>query len=175
MRSTERPEVTIHFAQTLDGRIAFDNARAAISSDEGIAEAHRARAEHDAVLVGARTSFLKARSVGGVTTETAPNLPGAPGTAGVGALRSRRWANRSASRTSRWSASGRTCSCAETWCMPRELWFEAPRAVSLREGAPLGEAPAGGVIARALASGVSQGTELLLYRGEGPTPFDPSL
>src|SRR5258706_1115467 len=55
MRSTERPEVTIHFAQTLDGRIAFDNARAAISSDEGIAEAHRARAEHDAVLVGART------------------------------------------------------------------------------------------------------------------------
>ena len=28
---------------------------------------------------------------------------------------------------------------------------------------------------RALASGVSQGTELLLYRGEGPNPFDPSL
>jgi 2-desacetyl-2-hydroxyethyl bacteriochlorophyllide A dehydrogenase len=28
---------------------------------------------------------------------------------------------------------------------------------------------------RALASGISQGTELLLYRGEGPTPFDPSL
>jgi 2-desacetyl-2-hydroxyethyl bacteriochlorophyllide A dehydrogenase len=31
------------------------------------------------------------------------------------------------------------------------------------------------VLARALASGVSQGTELLLYRGEGPTPFDPSF
>jgi 2-desacetyl-2-hydroxyethyl bacteriochlorophyllide A dehydrogenase len=31
------------------------------------------------------------------------------------------------------------------------------------------------MLARALVSGVSQGTELLLYRGEGPTPFDPSL
>jgi 2-desacetyl-2-hydroxyethyl bacteriochlorophyllide A dehydrogenase len=31
------------------------------------------------------------------------------------------------------------------------------------------------VLLRALASGISQGTELLLYRGEGPTPFDPSL
>ncbi|MGH7293604.1 MAG: zinc-binding dehydrogenase, partial [Polyangiaceae bacterium] len=33
----------------------------------------------------------------------------------------------------------------------------------------------GQVLARAVASGISQGTELLLYRGEGPTPFDPSL
>ena len=33
----------------------------------------------------------------------------------------------------------------------------------------------GQVLVRALASGVSQGTELLLYRGQGPTPFDPSL
>ncbi len=31
------------------------------------------------------------------------------------------------------------------------------------------------VLVRAIASGISQGTELLLYRGEGPTPFDPSL
>ncbi len=31
------------------------------------------------------------------------------------------------------------------------------------------------MLVRALASGVSQGTELLLYRGQGPTPFDPSL
>jgi 2-desacetyl-2-hydroxyethyl bacteriochlorophyllide A dehydrogenase len=37
------------------------------------------------------------------------------------------------------------------------------------------EPGAGQVLARALASGVSQGTELLLYRGQGPTPFDPSL
>jgi 2-desacetyl-2-hydroxyethyl bacteriochlorophyllide A dehydrogenase len=33
----------------------------------------------------------------------------------------------------------------------------------------------GQVLARAIASGVSQGTELLLYHGEGKTPFDPSL
>lgn len=31
------------------------------------------------------------------------------------------------------------------------------------------------VVVRALASGVSQGTELLLYRGQGPARFDPSL
>jgi 2-desacetyl-2-hydroxyethyl bacteriochlorophyllide A dehydrogenase len=31
------------------------------------------------------------------------------------------------------------------------------------------------VLARALASGVSQGTELVLYRGEARAPFDPSL
>ncbi len=56
----------------------------------------------------------------------------------------------------------------------RELWFTGPRAVEVREGEP--PAPrASQVVARALASGVSQGTELLLYRGLGPTPFDPSL
>jgi len=56
----------------------------------------------------------------------------------------------------------------------RELWFVAPFRAELREGVavPLG---AGQVRARALASGVSQGTELLLFKGEGPTPFDPSL
>src|SRR6516162_7456037 len=55
-----------------------------------------------------------------------------------------------------------------------ELWFTGPRAVEVRSGAvpPL---RSGQVLARAIASGVSQGTELLLYRGEGPTPFDPSL
>lgn len=57
----------------------------------------------------------------------------------------------------------------------RELWFVGPQRVELRDGAgppPLG---AGQLRARALASGISQGTELLLYKGEGPTPFDPSL
>ncbi len=56
----------------------------------------------------------------------------------------------------------------------RELWFTGPERVELRSApaAPLG---AGQVRARALASGISQGTELLLYQGEGPTPFDPSL
>jgi 2-desacetyl-2-hydroxyethyl bacteriochlorophyllide A dehydrogenase len=50
-----------------------------------------------------------------------------------------------------------------------------PHRVELRDGgasAPLAE---GQVRARALRSGISQGTELLLYRGEGPTPFDTSL
>lgn len=56
----------------------------------------------------------------------------------------------------------------------RELWFTGPRQVELRvsEGPALA---AGQVRARALFSGVSQGTELLLFKGEGPTPFDPSL
>jgi 2-desacetyl-2-hydroxyethyl bacteriochlorophyllide A dehydrogenase len=56
----------------------------------------------------------------------------------------------------------------------RELWFTAPGAVELREGVAAALAP-GQVRVRALASGISQGTELLLWRGEGPVPFDPSL
>ena len=56
----------------------------------------------------------------------------------------------------------------------RELWFCGPEEVELRHGVapPLGD---GQVRVRALASGISQGTELLLFKGEGPTPFDPSL
>jgi len=57
----------------------------------------------------------------------------------------------------------------------RELWFIAPERVEIRSGAELGPVEPGKVRARALASGVSQGTEVLLYRGEGPTPFDPSF
>jgi 2-desacetyl-2-hydroxyethyl bacteriochlorophyllide A dehydrogenase len=56
----------------------------------------------------------------------------------------------------------------------RELWFTGPRAVEVRDGQPPHAGP-GQVLVRALASGISQGTELLLFRGEGPTPFDPSL
>jgi 2-desacetyl-2-hydroxyethyl bacteriochlorophyllide A dehydrogenase len=59
--------------------------------------------------------------------------------------------------------------------MERELWFTGPRCVELRQGAPLPAPAAGEVVARALHSGISQGTELLLYRGEGPRAFDPSL
>jgi len=57
----------------------------------------------------------------------------------------------------------------------RELWFTAPGRVEIR--AAVGPAPLGAeqLRARALASGLSQGTELLLFKGEGPTPFDPSL
>jgi 2-desacetyl-2-hydroxyethyl bacteriochlorophyllide A dehydrogenase len=56
----------------------------------------------------------------------------------------------------------------------RELWFTGPRAVEVRDGSVprVGDRQ---VLAQAVASGVSQGTELLLYRGEGTTPFDPSL
>ena len=56
----------------------------------------------------------------------------------------------------------------------RELWFEEPRRTALREGTEPAMRP-GSVKVRALASAISQGTELLLYRGEGPTPFDVSL
>lgn len=50
-----RPFVTLHVAQTLDGRIAVAGARVAISTREGLEEAHRARASHDAILVGGKT------------------------------------------------------------------------------------------------------------------------
>jgi 2-desacetyl-2-hydroxyethyl bacteriochlorophyllide A dehydrogenase len=57
---------------------------------------------------------------------------------------------------------------------PRELWFLAPRAVEVRAGAVPAVGP-GQVLARAVASGVSQGTELVLYKGDARSPFDPSL
>ncbi len=56
----------------------------------------------------------------------------------------------------------------------RALWFIGPRKVELREERVRAPGP-GEVVVRALASGVSQGTELLLYRGEGPAVFDPSI
>ena len=57
----------------------------------------------------------------------------------------------------------------------RELWFTGPRRVEVRQGEPLPPLAPGEVKARALHSGISQGTELLLYRNEGPRVFDPSL
>lgn len=53
MRS--RPLVTVHLAQSLDGRIALDGATTLLSTSEGRACAHAARAGHDAVIVGAST------------------------------------------------------------------------------------------------------------------------
>jgi 2-desacetyl-2-hydroxyethyl bacteriochlorophyllide A dehydrogenase len=57
----------------------------------------------------------------------------------------------------------------------RELWFLGPRQVELRLADPPRPLAPGEVQVRALHSGISQGTELLLYRGQGPRIFDPSL
>lgn len=56
----------------------------------------------------------------------------------------------------------------------RALWFVGPRAVEIRDE-PARKAAGGEMLVRALASGVSQGTEMLLYRGEGPVVFDRSV
>ena len=56
----------------------------------------------------------------------------------------------------------------------RALWFVGPRAVELRDE-PLRAPGPREVVVRGLASGVSQGTEMLLYKGDGPAVFDPSL
>lgn len=53
-----RPTVTLHFAQSLDGRIAAAGMRTELSTQEGLIHAHRARASHDAVLVGIKTVLI---------------------------------------------------------------------------------------------------------------------
>jgi 5-amino-6-(5-phosphoribosylamino)uracil reductase/diaminohydroxyphosphoribosylaminopyrimidine deaminase/5-amino-6-(5-phosphoribosylamino)uracil reductase len=50
-----RPYVTVHLAQSLDGRVALDGTCTLLSTASGRACAHAARAAHDAVLVGAST------------------------------------------------------------------------------------------------------------------------
>jgi 5-amino-6-(5-phosphoribosylamino)uracil reductase/diaminohydroxyphosphoribosylaminopyrimidine deaminase/5-amino-6-(5-phosphoribosylamino)uracil reductase len=50
-----RPFVTVHLAQSLDGRVALEGSRTPLSTLEGRTCAHAARAAHDAVLVGAST------------------------------------------------------------------------------------------------------------------------
>jgi riboflavin-specific deaminase-like protein len=52
-----RPLVTLHFAQSLDGRIGLGpgRTRALLSSEEGLVRAHQARSQHDAVLIGIET------------------------------------------------------------------------------------------------------------------------
>jgi 2-desacetyl-2-hydroxyethyl bacteriochlorophyllide A dehydrogenase len=57
----------------------------------------------------------------------------------------------------------------------RELWFVGPGKVELRVGQLAPSLADGQVLVRGLYSGISQGTETLLYRGEGPEDFDRSL
>lgn len=54
-----RPQVTLHFAQSLDGKVGLGPTaeRAILSSEEGLSCAHRARGAHDAVLVGIETAL----------------------------------------------------------------------------------------------------------------------
>lgn len=47
--------VTVHMAQSLDGRVAIDGNATRLSTVEGRTRAHLERAAHDAVLVGAST------------------------------------------------------------------------------------------------------------------------
>lgn len=55
MIRADRPHVSLHFAQSLDGRIALTGTRTPLSSRAGFELAHRARTENDAVLVGRAT------------------------------------------------------------------------------------------------------------------------
>jgi len=55
-RSSQRPSVTLSFAQTLDGRIATINGNSQwISGPESLRLTHRLRSEHDAIIVGSGT------------------------------------------------------------------------------------------------------------------------
>ena len=54
-RQRLRPLVRLHYVQSIDGRIARLGKQTRLSTSEGLLLAHRARAEHDAVLVGRGT------------------------------------------------------------------------------------------------------------------------
>ena len=79
------------------------------------------------------------------------------------ARRSRRWARMSSS-TANWSR--------EAKVMPEAVWFGGPQRVEIRQepAAPVGPDD---VRVRALVSGVSAGSELLVYRGSARPSCSP--
>jgi 2-desacetyl-2-hydroxyethyl bacteriochlorophyllide A dehydrogenase len=58
--------------------------------------------------------------------------------------------------------------------MPEAVWFSAPRQVEIREE-PQRPVRAGEVRVQALVSGVSAGSELLVYAGDAPADMKPDL
>ena len=58
--------------------------------------------------------------------------------------------------------------------MPEAVWFGGPKQVEIRQEPAAAVGPAG-VRVRALVSGVSAGSELLVYRGSAPRELQPDL
>lgn len=58
--------------------------------------------------------------------------------------------------------------------MPEAVWFPAPRRVEIREE-PRRPVGPGDIRVRAVVSGISAGSELLVYRGEAPRDLPPDL
>ncbi|MGH2461600.1 MAG: RibD family protein, partial [Chloroflexota bacterium] len=57
--TTPRPMVTVHFAQSLDGRIATRTGDSQwVSGPRSLRLAHRLRADHDVVMVGVGTALV---------------------------------------------------------------------------------------------------------------------
>lgn len=57
-RRTERPFVTLTFAQSLDGKISKPGQQILISGQESMAMTHRLRTLHDGIMVGIGTALI---------------------------------------------------------------------------------------------------------------------
>src|SRR4051812_2002116 len=58
--------------------------------------------------------------------------------------------------------------------MPEAVWFRAPRQVEIGQEEAQ-EVGAGDIRVQALVSGLSAGSEMLVYRGQAPTDLPPDL